>query len=85
MNLKKYININVWWFRTLGLLKVTGDNLVADGFDGAFNPDGTIVKPKQGRNNTILLFPDDPNYTLLSNTARDMALGTNKEDIVMVL
>ena len=62
----------------LGLLKVTGDNLVADGFDGAFNPDGTIVKPKQGRNNTILLFPDDPNYTLLSNTARDMALGTNK-------
>ena len=62
----------------LGLLKVTGDNLVADGFNGAFNPDGTVVKPKKGRNNTMLLFPDDPNYTLLTNTARDLALGTNK-------
>ena len=62
----------------LGLLKVTGDNLVADGFNGAFNPDGTVVKPKKGRNNTMLLFPDDPNYTLLTNAARDLALGTNK-------
>ena len=26
----------------------------------------------------MLLFPDDPNYTLLTNSARDLALGTNK-------
>ena len=62
----------------LGLLNIKREDLTSNVFDGAFNEDGTIVKPKKNRNNTILLFPSDPNYTLMSNAARDMALGTNK-------